>query len=139
MPRSRYRIYDPDHAYFMTCTIVGWMPVFTRTEAVDIVYDSWRYLQREKGLRLYGYVILENHLHLIAQAPDLGNAIKSFKMYVAGEIIALLERRGAKPLLRAFTALKRRHKTKSTHQIWEEGSHPQQIQGDAMMLQKLEY
>jgi putative transposase len=139
MTRSRYRIYEPHHAYFMTCTILGWMPVFTRPEAVNIIYDSWRFLQRERGFQLYGYVILENHLHLVASAPQLANAIKSFKMYTAGELIALLERHAAHPLLRSFRALKKRHKTESEYQIWEEGSHPEQIQNDAMMLQKLEY
>jgi len=36
-------------------------------------------------------------------------------------------------------ALKRRYKKDSEHQVWEEGSHPEQIHNDAMMLQKLEY
>ena len=76
MPRSRYRIYESEYAYFMTCTINGWMPIFTRPEAVNIIYDSWRYLQRECEFRLYGYVILENHLHLIASAPKLPTRIR---------------------------------------------------------------
>jgi putative transposase len=80
MTRTRYRIFETEYPYLLTCTIVGWLPVFTRPEAVRIVYDSWRFLERERDFRLYGYVILENHLHLIASAPDLANAIKSFKM-----------------------------------------------------------
>jgi REP element-mobilizing transposase RayT len=84
-------------------------------------------------------VILENHLHLIASAPELSNAIKSFKMYTARQIIDLLEFHGATVLLRQLRALKRRHKTDSEYQVWEEGSKPKQIGGDAMMLQKLEY
>jgi putative transposase len=66
MTRARYRFYDNDYPYFMTCTLVGWLAVFTRPEAVQIVFDSWGFLSREKGFRLYGYVVLENHLHLIA-------------------------------------------------------------------------
>jgi REP-associated tyrosine transposase len=139
MPRSRYRIYETECPYFMTCTINGWMPIFTRQEAVNIVFDTWRWLQQNREFRLYGYVILENHLHFIASAPALANAVKSFKMHTARRIIDLLEERGARPLLRALRALKRRHKTESDYQVWEEGSHPQQMQNDAMMLQKLEY
>jgi hypothetical protein len=30
MSRSRYRIFESEYPYFMTCTIVGWAPVFTR-------------------------------------------------------------------------------------------------------------
>ena len=88
MTRTRYHIYDNNRPHFMTCTIVGWVPVFTRPEVVQIVFDSWTFLAREKDFRLYGYVVLENHLHLIASAPDLANAVKSFKMYTARQLIA---------------------------------------------------
>jgi REP element-mobilizing transposase RayT len=139
MTRTRYRIYETEYPYFMTCTIVGWQAIFTRPEAVQIVFDSWDFLKKEKDLRLYGYVILENHLHLIASAPDLSSAIKSFKMYTARQIIDLLESHGAKVLLRQLRALKLRHKVDSEYQVWEEGSKPKQIRADAVMLQKLTY
>src|ERR1700730_633640 len=105
MTRTRYRIYEDDFPYFMTCTLVGWLPVFTRPEAVQVVFDSWEYLRKEKDFRLNAYVILENHLHLIASGPELSNAMKSFKMFTARNIIDLLERHGAKILLRQFRAL----------------------------------
>ena len=71
MTRSRYRIYEDYYPYFLTCTIVGWLPVFTRPEAAQIVFDCWRFLRSNKNLTLYGYVLLENHLHLIADSQDL--------------------------------------------------------------------
>ena len=61
MPRSRYRFGDDAYPYFMTWTIVGWLPVFTRQESTKIIYDSWRFLQLEREFQLLGYVILENH------------------------------------------------------------------------------
>jgi putative transposase len=139
MTRTRYRIYDDEFPHFMTCTIVGWLALFTRPEAVQLVFDSWEFLNKEKGFRLYGYVVLENHLHLIASAPKLSNAVKSFKMYTARHIIDLLEQHGAKALLKQLQALKHPHKTESDYQVWQEGSKPKQIDGDDMMLQKLEY
>ena len=108
MTRSRYRIYETEFPYFMTCTLVGWLPVFTRPEAVEIIFDSWNFLRMNMAFTLYGYVILENHLHLIASAPKLAGAMKSFKMYTATQIIALLERHTAQVLLRQFRALKLR-------------------------------
>jgi len=48
MTRTRYRIFEDGYPHFMTCTIVGWLAVFTRSEAVQIVFDSWDYLKREK-------------------------------------------------------------------------------------------
>jgi putative transposase len=139
MTRTRYRIFESEHPYFLTCTIVGWLPVFTRPEAVQIVFDCWDFLRRNRGFNLYGYVILENHLHLAASAPDLAGAVKSFKMFTATQIIELLMRHGAEVLLRQLRALKLRHKTRSEYQVWQEGSKPKQVGNDAIMRQKLEY
>src|SRR5439155_4711724 len=61
MTRSRYRIFEDEYPYFMTWTIVGWVALFTRREAVNIVLDSWRFLQRNRAFKLFGYIILENH------------------------------------------------------------------------------
>jgi hypothetical protein len=54
MTRSRYRIFETEYPYILTCTVVGWLPVFTRPEAVAILYDCWRFLRRERGFELYG-------------------------------------------------------------------------------------
>jgi hypothetical protein len=42
-------------------------------------------------------------------------------------------------LLRQLRARKLAHKTRSAHQVWQEGSSPRQIRGPEIMLQKLEY
>jgi hypothetical protein len=86
MTRSRYRIFETEYPYFLTCTIVGWLPVFTRPEAVQILFDCWGFLRQNRNFQLYGYVVLENHLHLIGSAPELANAVKSFKMFTAGKL-----------------------------------------------------
>jgi REP element-mobilizing transposase RayT len=139
MSRSRYRIFDDAFPHFLTCTIVGWLPVFTRPDAVEIVLDSWRFLQNNRGLDLFGYVILENHLHWVAAAPDLANVVKSFKMFTARSIIDLLEGSRAETLLRQLRAHKLAHKNDSDYQVWHEGSHPQQISATEVLVQKLEY
>ena len=139
MTRSRYRIYEDYYPYFLTCTVVGWLPVFTRPDTVQILYDSWRFLHDQGRLVLYGYVILENHLHLIGSSADLAKEIGDFKSFTARRLIDYLEENGARTLLKLLHLLKARHKTDRTYQFWQEGSHPQQIQNDEMMRQKLEY
>ena len=139
MPRSRYRILNGQSPHFMTATINHWLPIFTRPATVNIVLDSWRFLQRETGFTLYGYVILENHLHLIAASDDLSRDMQRFKSYTAKEIIAYLEQRPSTKILELLALFKRRHKTESTYQVWEEGNHPQIIETEAVMRQKLEY
>jgi REP element-mobilizing transposase RayT len=139
MTRTRYRIDETQYPYFLTCTIVGWLPVFTRPEAVEVVLDSWRFLQQNQNMALFGYVILENHLHWIAAAPRLPAALKSFKMFTARRLIDLLQIHGAEVILGQLRALKLPHKTRSQYQFWQEGSHPKQIGNNAVMRQKLDY
>jgi putative transposase len=139
MLRSRYRIFESDQPHFMTCTVCGWQPVFTRTETVNIIFDFWRYLAANDSFKLFGYVILENHLHLIASAPDLDDVMKRFKMFTARNILDLLISRNTNVLLQNLKFNKCNHKIESEYQFWEEGNHPQQIVSDEMMIQKLEY
>jgi hypothetical protein len=139
MTRSRYQFGEPDAPHFLTCTIVGWLPVFARPETVNIVLDSWRFLQQNRGVTIYGYVILENHLHFIASGPDLSEQIRHFKSFTARSIIDHLKDRNARRLLHLLAYLKADYKTDSDFQLWEEGSHPQIILSDEMMVQKLEY
>ena len=139
MTRSRYRFGENEYPYFLTCTIVGWLPIFTRSETVQLLYDSWRFLQENGRLTIYGYVILENHLHLIASSPAISKEIGDFKSFTARQIVDQLEANNAKTLLKWLRLLKARHKHDREYQVWQEGSHPQQIGDDEMMRQKLEY
>ena len=139
MTRSSYKVFETEYPYFLTCTVVGWLPVFTRPETVQIVYDSWRFLQENDRLRIFGYVILENHLHLIASSEELSKEIGDFKSYTARRIIDHLQERNLSMLLEQLAWHKNRHKTDRHYQLWQEGSHPQQVQNDEIMRQKLEY
>jgi REP element-mobilizing transposase RayT len=139
MSRTRYRFAEDRQPHFLTSSIVAWLPVFSRPETVQIVLDSWRFLQEQQRLILYGFVILENHLHWIASADDLAKEVGDFKSYTARRIIDYLQERRASVLLQELEFYKARHKHDRRFQLWQEGSHPQAIHDDNMMLQKLEY
>ena len=139
MPRSRFKYVGDQYPYFLTATVNNWLPIFTRPETVNIVIESWKYLQENKGLEIFGYVILENHMHFIARSKDLGKDVQSFKSYTANNILSYLQERNVSKLLWLFEHFKRPYKTESKYQVWEEGSHPFAIETDDMMAQKLEY
>lgn len=139
MSRTRYRVCEETRPHFLTCTLVGWTPVFTRPETVQIVLDSWQFLQRNKGLVIFAFVILENHLHVIASAEELTKTIGEFESFTARQIIDLLKARNVETLLRQLEFGKAKHKTDRDYQLWQEGSHPQAIMNDETMWQKIEY
>jgi putative transposase len=137
--RTRYKIGDNAYPHFLTCTVVEWLPVFTRQESVQIRLDSWTFLQREKRMTLFAFVVLENHVHFIASSNNLAKEVGDFKSYTARRLIDLLQSAHASTLLDQFRFRKARHKQDREFQFWQEGSHPQQIASDEMMWQKIEY
>jgi putative transposase len=139
MGRDRYKFGESAYPHFLTCTIVGWLPVFARPEAAQIILDSWRFLHDRGRLALLGYVILENHVHFIASTPDPGRAVGDFKTFTARAILDDLKRRGARALLGEFRERKAAHRVDNSFQLWQEGSHPKQIISEPMLRQKLEY
>jgi REP element-mobilizing transposase RayT len=139
MGRDRHRFGEAVRPHFLTCTIVGWLPVFTRAEAAQAVLDSWRFLHDRGRLALLGYVILENHLHFIASAEDLSKEVGDFKTFTARAILDVLEYRGDRALLGEFRGRKPAHRVDRSFQVWQEGSHPKEIADEGMLRQKLEY
>ena len=139
MGRSRYKIYEQTHPHFVTCTILHWIPIFTRTETTEIIFESLRYLQKTDNLKLYAYVILENHLHLVVASDDLSKSITSFKKYTARQIIDLLKKQNVKTILEQLSFYKKAHKTTAQYQLWQEGIAPKLIQSDKMMIDRINY
>jgi putative transposase len=101
--------------------------------------DALHYARSQKGLKIYAYVIMDNHLHLIGQGDKLGKIIKEFKSYTARGIIKLAEQDNKSWLLNQLGFYKLKHKVGSTHQVWQEGNQPKQIGSDEMLRQKIEY
>jgi len=119
--------------------VVNWLPLFSSPPIVDILYTSWRFLQANERLTLYAYVIMENHLHMVATSPDLSKEIGDFKSFTARQIIDYLKEKKATNVLNQLAQGKVTHKQDRQYQVWQEGSHPQLIQGEEMMRQKVDY
>ena len=116
-----------------------WLPLFTRDYIVGHLLDCWRYQQNHHALNLFGYVVPENHLHFVAQAPELGKCWRQFKSFTARTIIDDLQRRGAERLLQRLRFSKRAHKVDRAYQLWQEGAHAELVYSEGVMHQKLDY
>ena len=137
--RSRYRVLERDFAHFVTGTTVGWLPVFTTAACCDILVQSFQYCRAHKALKLHAWVILDTHFHAIVAAPDLARVLADLKRHTARRIVEQLQAERCDWLVEQLRCHRAPHKIESEHQVWQEGSHPQAIRSDAIMLQKLEY
>jgi putative transposase len=137
--RSRYKVILEGGIYFITSTVVRWIPVFTAEPYFQIIVDSFKYCQQEKALELYAYVIVDNHFHAVVQGPNLSKMLQSIKSYTANKIIEQLQTDNKKWLLDELAFYKKKYKAESEFQLWQEGFHPQLLTDEVMIRQKIEY
>ena len=137
--RSRYKFCQNDGLHFITSTTIEWIPLFTSDIHFRIFIDSLIFCQKNKDLKIYAYVILENHFHMIVAGNNLSRTLQSLKRFTAQKIIKLAEKQGKVWLLNQFTFYKKRYKTQSRNQLWQEGFHPEFILNDKMLIQKINY
>ncbi|MCB0007108.1 MAG: transposase [Anaerolineales bacterium] len=135
---GRYRVLEKHTPHFITSTIQKWEPVFMDPNIAQIMLDALAFVQQQKRLTLYAYVIMENHIHLVANAPELSREIGALKSFTARRILDCLQENKA-PYLRRFRADGDKRRGRTINQLWQPGYHPQALFTDAMMAQKIDY
>ncbi|MCK9205366.1 MAG: transposase [Bacteroidales bacterium] len=84
-----YQIKDQSACYYLTFQIVYWIDLFVKQVYRDIVVESLKFCQKEKGLELFSWVIMSNHIHLLARnsQEDLSGTIRDFKKFTSKRFI----------------------------------------------------
>ena len=88
-----YQIKEQDKLYFITLQVVEWVDIFTRQKYRDLIIDNLTYCQKNKGLEIFAYVIMSNHIHLIvkSESGELSNVLRDFKSYTSKLILAEID------------------------------------------------
>ncbi|MEA2103830.1 MAG: transposase [Candidatus Cloacimonadota bacterium] len=139
--RSRYKFEKiPGNIYFVTFTVIGHIPIFTNSLYNNILINNFKFYQEHENLKIFYYVIMDNHLHLIVRHDhDVSKVIKNYKSFTAKEMIKSLHKDKREWILYLLKYYKKQHKQNSTYQFWEEGSHPKLISDTKMLYQKIGY
>ena len=94
MSADNYFITDQNAVYFLTFTVTDWVDVFTRKEYKVEIVDSLNYCIKNKGLVLYAWCLMTNHLHLVCQANEgfkLSEIIRDIKKFTSKSILKLIQ------------------------------------------------
>ncbi|SMO71439.1 REP-associated tyrosine transposase [Solitalea koreensis] len=143
---EKYKIRDHEVLYFVTFSVVNWIDVFTRTLYKDILLESLRYCQQQKGLRTHAWCIMSNHVHFIfstQQGKELPNIIRDFKKYTSSKIIESIQNNPEESrkewMLWMFTRAGKKNINNTHYQFWQQSYHPIALYNNKMMEQKLAY
>ena len=142
--KEGYTIKDQKKPHFITCTVVDWVDIFTRKIYKDIVISSLEYCIKEKGMILYGYVIMSNHIHLIIQSKEnkLSDLVRDFKKFTAKNILEAIktEPESRKEwMVDLFKKATESHTRNKNYQFWQYGNHAEEIYTLSFMWDKLNY
>ena len=138
-----YQITDQSGLYYLTFQIVGWVDIFTRKQYKDIVIDSFKYCQVHKGLELVAYVIMSNHIHLMARSVvgDLSGFIRDFKNHTSREFFKVINgnTESRKDWMMMVFQYHGKQKIDQVNQIWTHENHAELIYSQKFIEQKIEY
>ena len=136
-----YQIIEGHDLYFVTLTIVEWLPVFISEDACSIVTNSLNFCHNQKHLRINAYVIMPSHVHAILfdEAFDSGRlqrTLADFRKFTGRQLTEYCDSNLPAcfvETLRSAAGKDRRHR------FWQGGVHPEAIHTRAFWRQKLDY
>ena len=139
-----YAIRDQSRPHFITATVVDWIDVFSRKVYRDEVIKCFDYCIQNKGMIIYGYVIMSNHIHMIVQSKDgkLSDLIRDFKKYTSKIILNKIQTEPESRrewILERFKLATQTHSRNKNFQFWQYGNHPEEIYTTKFMWSKLDY
>ena len=141
----KYKFHKPDAAYFISFATVEWVDLFTREIYFGILADSIQYCRKNKGLELFAYCFMPNHVHMLFRST-LGNPsglIRDIKSYTSKQLINAIKenpRESRKEyLLAMFKKAAIEKSNGKDYQLWRHDNQPIEVFSSRFIKQKVNY
>jgi len=145
MSGDRYKIAEQQQPYFLTLTVIDWVDVFTRKDYKLIIVDSLNYCVASKGLEIFAWVIMSNHIHLMVRAKEgyvLSHILRDFKKFTSKQITAKILEIGESRrewLLNKFAFEAKRTARAKNYKVWRDDNHAICLEKSEWIIQRLNY
>ncbi len=140
-----YKIRNKEGIHFITFAVVEWIDVFTRKAYRDIVLESIRYCQKEKGLELYCWCLMSNHIHMIVSAKEnnISDVLRDFKKFTSKKLLSDIEANEKESrriwMLELFAKAGEANSRNKRYQFWRQDNQPKELITENFTRQKLDY
>ena len=140
-----YKIRDQQATHFLTLTVVGWVDIFTRACYAEIITDSLNYCVENRGLKIYSWCLMSNHLHIICRSEneDLSAIVRDFKKSTSRQILYEIKSNVQESrkdwMLSVFGKAGVDNPKNVKYQFWINGNHPIEIVSNRFIDQKTNY
>ena len=141
----KYKFRDQQQLYFITYTVVNWIDLFTRNEYKDILLKSWAHCCGQKGLEVYAWVIMTNHVHMIigSNKNPLEDIMRDMKRHTSMELKTAIQQHPGESrkewMLWMMERAGKKNGNNADFQLWLQHNQPIELTTIEMLQQKLEY
>ena len=135
---------SPGYAYYLTMTVVDWIDVLSRPVYKHLIVDSINYCIAHKGLKVYCWCLMTNHLHMVASAEEgsLSDILRDLKKFTSKALIqAILEVPESRRdwMLNLFWYAGKNDRKIKYYRVWQEGNDAQEIHSSSFLDEKINY
>jgi len=133
------------YVYFLTLTVVEWIDIFTRPDYRHEIVNSLNYCIEHKGLKVYSWCLMSNHLHLIAGTEDqilLSDILRDFKKFTSKALVDQIKKLPESRrewLLNHFEFAGKGNKKIRYYKIWQDGNEAKEIHLTPFLEEKINY
>jgi REP element-mobilizing transposase RayT len=141
----RWKFVDDNGLYFVSYAVVDWVDVFVRNDYKQILVDSWKYCQEQKGLDIYAWCIMTSHVHLIIGSGTnlLPNIIRDTKRHSSEQLRKAITNHTQESrkewMIPLFLNSGKKNSNNISWQLWQQNNKPILLQNEEMALRALNY
>jgi REP element-mobilizing transposase RayT len=145
MSRS-YKFHNKEGAHFVSFSVVKWLKIFNNEFYTEILLDSLRYCQTNKGMEIYAWCIMPDHVHLVFRSvgdrnPEL--ILGDLKRFTSKKIVKAIQENPDEPQKDAYLSIFKKEAAKSSNvnefQFWQHNNHPIEVYSPRVTFQKINY
>lgn len=141
----KYKFHNKSAAYFVSFATVYWIDVFTRQLYYSILAESLQYCRHNKGMEIFAYCFMSNHLHLVFRSAneDPSGLLRDLKGFTSKKLIKAIEENPLESrkewMLQMFEKAGKARSNVSKRQFWQQHNKPIELWSDKVIKQKIEY
>lgn len=142
----KYKFHDNDKLYFISFAVVNWIDFFIREEYKQEIIKSWQYSIENKGLQIYGWCVMTNHIHMIIGSNgkmNLDKIVGEMKSYTSTRFKTLIKESAQESrkecLVWMFERAGKKNGNNNDWQFWQQHNKPIEIKDQEMFDKTLNY
>lgn len=136
------RIRQDGYVYYITTNIQNRLKIFTRPSFIIPILDSMNFYRFQYKCKIFGYVIMLEHLHLLicptGESFVVSDFMRDFKRFTSGRISRQAELESKTDWVKIFQE-SGKQSGRAEKQVWQESFWEQMIYSDKFMREKLSY